>query len=43
MADTAMTDASADAVAELTKRAETQPELRIFVDFIGESTRSLVR
>jgi UDP-N-acetylglucosamine acyltransferase len=33
----------ADAVAELKKRAETQPELRIFVDFIGESTRSLVR
>ena len=32
-----------DAVAELTKRAETQPELKIFVDFIGESTRSLVR
>jgi UDP-N-acetylglucosamine acyltransferase len=33
----------ADAVAELTKRAASQPELRIFVDFIGESTRSLVR
>jgi UDP-N-acetylglucosamine acyltransferase len=33
----------ADAVAELTKRAQTQPELKIFVDFIGESTRSLVR
>jgi UDP-N-acetylglucosamine acyltransferase len=33
----------ADAVAELRKRAETQSELRIFVDFIGESTRSLVR
>ena len=33
----------ADAVAELRKRAETQPELRIFVDFIGESTRSIVR
>jgi UDP-N-acetylglucosamine acyltransferase len=33
----------ADAVAELKKRAETQPELKIFVDFIGESTRSLVR
>jgi UDP-N-acetylglucosamine acyltransferase len=32
-----------DAVAELKKRAEAQPELRIFVDFIGESTRSLVR
>ena len=24
-------------------RAATQPELQIFVDFIGESTRSLVR
>jgi len=33
----------ADAVAELRKRAETQPELKPFVDFIGESTRSLVR
>ena len=33
----------ADAVAELKTRAATQPELRIFVDFIGESTRSLVR
>ena len=33
----------ADAVAELKARAESQPELRIFVDFIGESTRSLVR
>ncbi|HTU64871.1 MAG TPA: acyl-ACP--UDP-N-acetylglucosamine O-acyltransferase [Steroidobacteraceae bacterium] len=33
----------ADAVAELTKRVETQPELKIFVDFIGQSTRSLVR
>ncbi len=33
----------ADAVAELAKRAETQPELKPFVDFIGESTRSLVR
>jgi UDP-N-acetylglucosamine acyltransferase len=33
----------ADAVTELKKRAETQAELRIFVDFIGESTRSLVR
>jgi UDP-N-acetylglucosamine acyltransferase len=33
----------ADAVSELKKRAETQPELKIFVDFIGESTRSLVR
>jgi UDP-N-acetylglucosamine acyltransferase len=33
----------ADAVAELTKRVATQPELKIFVDFIGESTRSLVR
>lgn len=33
----------ADAVAELTKRVAEQPELKIFVDFIGESTRSLVR
>lgn len=33
----------ADAVVELKRRAETQPELQIFVDFIGESTRSLVR
>ena len=33
----------ADAVTELKARAESQPELRIFVDFIGESTRSLVR
>jgi UDP-N-acetylglucosamine acyltransferase len=33
----------ADAVTELKKRAETQSELGIFVDFIGESTRSLVR
>ncbi|HET7811878.1 MAG TPA: acyl-ACP--UDP-N-acetylglucosamine O-acyltransferase [Steroidobacteraceae bacterium] len=33
----------ADAVEELKSRATTQPELRIFVDFIGESTRSLVR
>jgi UDP-N-acetylglucosamine acyltransferase len=33
----------ADAVAELAKRAETQPELKPFVEFIGESTRSLVR
>ena len=33
----------ADAVAELTTRVPTQPELKIFVDFIGESTRSLVR
>jgi UDP-N-acetylglucosamine acyltransferase len=32
-----------DAVAELKSRVDTQPELRIFVDFIGESTRSLVR
>ena len=28
---------------ELTKRVAEQPELKIFVDFIGESTRSLVR
>jgi UDP-N-acetylglucosamine acyltransferase len=33
----------ADAVAELSSRVATQPELKIFVDFIGESTRSLVR
>jgi UDP-N-acetylglucosamine acyltransferase len=33
----------ADAVAELTKRVAEQPELKIFVDFIGASTRSLVR
>jgi UDP-N-acetylglucosamine acyltransferase len=33
----------ADAVTELKARAAVQPELRIFVDFIGESTRSLVR
>jgi UDP-N-acetylglucosamine acyltransferase len=33
----------ADAVAELTARVATQPELKILVDFIGESTRSLVR
>jgi UDP-N-acetylglucosamine acyltransferase len=32
-----------DAVAELKSRAATQPELQILVDFIGESTRSLVR
>ena len=32
-----------DAVAELQSRVATQPELKIFVDFIGESTRSLVR
>jgi UDP-N-acetylglucosamine acyltransferase len=33
----------ADAVAELQSRVASQPELKIFVDFIGESTRSLVR
>ena len=33
----------ADAVVELKARAATQPELQIFVDFIGESTRSIVR
>jgi UDP-N-acetylglucosamine acyltransferase len=33
----------ADAVAELESRIPAQPELKIFVDFIGESTRSLVR
>ena len=32
-----------DAVAELQSRVAAQPELKIFVDFIGESTRSLVR
>lgn len=32
-----------DALAELRSRVPTQPELKIFVDFIGESTRSLVR
>jgi UDP-N-acetylglucosamine acyltransferase len=33
----------ADAIEELNKRVATQPELKIFVDFIGESTRSIVR
>jgi UDP-N-acetylglucosamine acyltransferase len=33
----------ADALEELNKRVATQPELKAFVDFIGESTRSLVR
>jgi UDP-N-acetylglucosamine acyltransferase len=33
----------ADALEELNKRVATQPELKPFVDFIGESTRSLVR
>ena len=33
----------ADAVPKLEEAASTQPELRIFVDFIGRSTRSLVR
>jgi UDP-N-acetylglucosamine acyltransferase len=33
----------ADAMEELSKRVATQPELKIFVDFIGESTRSIVR
>lgn len=33
----------ADAVPKLEEAAQTQPELRIFVDFIGRSTRSLVR
>jgi UDP-N-acetylglucosamine acyltransferase len=32
-----------DALVELKARAATQPELQIFVDFISESTRSLVR
>ena len=33
----------ADAMAELNARVATQPELKLFVDFIGESTRSIVR
>lgn len=33
----------ADATRELQKRAETQPELKVFVDFIAASTRSLIR
>jgi UDP-N-acetylglucosamine acyltransferase len=33
----------ADALVELKSRVATQPERRLFVDFIGESTRSLVR
>ena len=33
----------ADAVEQLKASAETQVELRAFVDFIGQSTRSLVR
>lgn len=33
----------ADAVPKLEEAAATQPELRIFIDFIGRSTRSLVR
>jgi len=33
----------ADALVELKARATSQPELRIFVDFNSESTRSLVR
>ncbi len=32
-----------DAVEELTRRAESQPELKPLVDFIGDSTRSIVR
>ncbi len=32
-----------DAVEELTRRAATQPELKPLVDFIGDSTRSIVR
>lgn len=32
-----------DALAELQSRVPAQPELKIFVDFIGESTRSLAR
>jgi UDP-N-acetylglucosamine acyltransferase len=33
----------ADAVKELAARVPAQPELKIFVDFIGDSTRSLIR
>jgi hypothetical protein len=33
----------AEAVERLTALIDSQPELRIFVDFIGRSTRSLVR
>lgn len=33
----------ADAVEQMKKLAESQPEIRDFVDFIGRSTRSLVR
>ena len=33
----------ADAMAKLRVLAETQPELRSFVDFIAASTRSIVR
>jgi len=32
-----------DAVEELARRAESQPELKPLVDFIGDSTRSIVR
>ncbi len=32
-----------DAVEELTRRVESQPELKPLVDFIGDSTRSIVR
>ena len=32
-----------DAVQRLEALAATQPELRMFVDFIGKATRSLVR
>ncbi len=33
----------ADAVRQLRERVASQPELQIFVDFIGESERSLIR
>ena len=33
----------ADAVAKLTELGQTQPEVKIFVEFIGKSERSLVR
>jgi UDP-N-acetylglucosamine acyltransferase len=33
----------ADALGKLRVLGETQPEVRVFVEFIGTSTRSLVR
>ena len=32
-----------EAVAQLTELGKSQPEVQAFVDFIGRSTRSLVR